>query len=482
MGAAPTRAAPESVHPDDEQAWARAGRPERPGTGPGRLPSEEPENVLDPAPTTDPPDRPADLGDPDLDRADPDGADPDGGSFIDPDHRPAVVVARSEVEAGGRSGPPVDPEVLLARAYLSRVAEPPAPALVALVAEVGPVEAADRVRAGKVAERVAAETSSRRAIDRAAADLDAAAAAGMRLICPEHPEWPTEMVLAFAAADEPALTEPLALWVRGPGRLDALCAHAVAVVGSRAATRYGTTIAGELGSGIAGQGWTVVSGAAIGIDGAAHRGALAVGGATVAVLACGADRAYPAAHQALLERIVATGLVVSEYPPGCVPGRHRFLVRNRIIAGLTTGTVVVEAGLRSGAHRTATDALTLGRDVLAVPGPVTSATSAGCHRLIRDGAVLVTRTDEVLEGVSRIGADLAAPPVGATRRPTDGLSAVALLVHDALPTRVAREIGWLALEAGLPVSAVRAALVDLERRGLVGQFGGRWQRTSPKAR
>jgi DNA processing protein len=194
------------------------------------------------------------------------------------------------------------------------------------------------------------------------------------------------------------------------------------------------------------------------------------------VLACGADRAYPAAHQALLERIVATGAVVSEYPPGCVPGRHRFLVRNRIIAGLTAGTVVVEAGLRSGAQRTAADAMALGRDVLAVPGPVTSATSTGCHRLIRDGAVLVTRPEEVLEGVGPIGADLSGLAPGVARRPTDGLSAVALLVHDALPTRAVREVGWLALEAGVEVSAVRGALVDLERRGLVQQFGGKWQR------
>jgi DNA processing protein len=220
----------------------------------------------------------------------------------------------------------------------------------------------------------------------------------------------------------------------------------------------------------------VVSGAAIGIDGAAHRGALSVGGATVAVLACGADRAYPASHQALLEQVVATGAVVSEYPPGCVPGRHRFLVRNRIIAALAAGTVVVEAGLRSGAQRTAADAAALGRDVLAVPGPVTSAASAGCHRLIRDGAVLVTRPEEVLEGVGRLGDDLAGPPVADPRRPTDGLSPVAVLVHDALPVRASREIGWLALEAGIQVGAVRAAMVELERRGLVQQFGGRWQR------
>ena len=372
------------------------------------------------------------------------------------------------------------PEVLLARAYLSRVAEPPAPGLVALIEEVGPVEAAARVRAGRVDDRVATETGARRTVHRAEADLAAAAAAaaGLRLVTPEHPEWPATALAAFAAAGTDELPPPVALWVRGPGQLDELCRRAVAVVGARASTGYGLRVAGDLAAGVADRGWTVVSGAAIGIDGAAHRGALAVGGNTVAVLACGADRAYPAAHQELLERIAARGAVVSEYPPGCVPGRHRFLVRNRIIAGLTEGTVVVEAGLRSGAHRTAADAAALGRDVLAVPGPVTSGVSAGCHQLIRDGAILVTRPEEVLEGVGRLGADLTTPVGTGPDRPTDGLSAVAALVHDALPPRAARDTRWLALEAGVHVGAVRAALVELERRGLAQHYSGRWQRAA----
>jgi DNA processing protein len=181
-------------------------------------------------------------------------------------------------------------------------------------------------------------------------------------------------------------------------------------------------------------------------------------------------------HEALLERIAATGLVVSEYPPGCVPGRHRFLVRNRLIAGMAAGTLVVEAGLRSGAQRTASDARTLGRLVMAVPGPVTSGMSAGCHRLIRDGAVLVTRVDEVLEAVGRIGLDLAAELGSGAARPTDGLDAVAAKVHDALPARAVKDTRWLALEAGVPIGAVRAALVALERHGLVEHRDGRWQR------
>jgi DNA processing protein len=372
----------------------------------------------------------------------------------------------------------VAPEVLRARAYLSRVAEPPVPALAALIERVGPVEAAALVHAGRVDEPVAAETSARRAVYRPDDDLGMAASAGVRLVTPEHGEWPAEAFAAFAVAGTDELTAPLALWARGPGRLDELCAQAVAVVGSRAATAYGLRMAGELAAGVAERGWTVVSGGAIGIDGAAHRGALAVRGSTIVVLACGADRAYPRAHRELLDRIAATALVVSEYPPGGVPARHRFLVRNRIIAGLAAGIVVVEAGLRSGTHRTASAAIALGRDVLAVPGPVSSATSAGCHGLIRDGAVLVTRAAEVLEAVGRLGVDIADPVRAGGVRPTDRLSPVAALVHDALPTRAARDTRWLAMEAGVQLDAVRAALVELERCGLVQHFDGFWQRTS----
>ncbi|HEY4418046.1 MAG TPA: DNA-processing protein DprA [Pseudonocardia sp.] len=374
------------------------------------------------------------------------------------------------------STPQVTEDVLLARAYLSRVAEPPAVALAGLVAEAGPVEAAQRVQDGRVSEAVAGETGARRVVRRSAADLDAAAAAGARLITPEHAEWPQWPFAAFSLTGQRELAPPLALWVRGPGLLAELCEQAVAVVGARAATSYGAHVAGDFSAGLADRGFTVVSGAAIGIDGAAHRGALAVEGPTVAVLACGVDRAYPAAHQMLLERIATSGLVVSEYPPGSVPGRHRFLVRNRLIAGMAAGTVVVEAGVRSGAQRTAADASALGRLVMAVPGPVTSGLSAGCHRLVREGALLVTRTEEVLEAVGRLGLDLADPLGSSVARPTDGLDPVAAVVHDALPARAHRDTRWLAMEAGVPIGTVRVALVDLERRGLVEHCDGRWRR------
>jgi DNA processing protein len=417
------------------------------------------------------------------------------------------VPSSAEVEAGPSE------EVLRARAYLSRVAEPPTPALARLVAAVGPLEAAARVQAGAVPESVARETAARRGVDRVDEDLGLARACGGRLLTPEHPAWPHWVLAALdnaayagsrheapvedAAGDAVVreldgpqrsriradarpvrgdLASPIALWLRGPGALDELCDQAAAIVGARAATGYGVHIAGELGAGLATSGFTVVSGAAIGVDGAAHRGALAAGGPTIAVLACGVDRSYPAAHEALLDRIATAGLVVSEYPPGSVPARHRFLVRNRLIAGLAAGTVVVEAGLRSGAQRTAADARALGRPVMAVPGPVTSGRSAGCHRMIREGAVLVTRVEEVLEEVGRIGQYLPVAPTAGGARPTDGLSALATLVHDALPARAAHGVKWLATEAGVPPNAVRAALDELVRRELVENVGGRWQR------
>jgi len=396
--------------------------------------------------------------------------------------RPGDAVPGGVNPGGSRSGVAGAGDALLrARAYLSRVAEAPAPALLRLVAEVGPEEAAQRVRAGRVPEQVAAETGTRRMVDRAEADLEAAAAAGIRLLVPEHSDWPCWPFAGFGLCGTRELSAPLALWVRGPGRLAELCERAVAVVGARAATGYGTHMAGELAAGVADRAVTVVSGAAIGIDGAAHRGALAVEGATVAVLACGADRAYPAVHERMLERVAATGLVVSEYPPGCVPARNRFLVRNRLIAALAAGTLVVEAGMRSGAQRTAADARALGRVVMALPGPVTSGRSAGCHRLIREGALLVTRPEEVLEAIGRIGEDLLADPAPGRARPTDGLDPLGARVHDALPTRAARETRWLALEAGVPIGAVRVALVDLERRGLVEHHDGRWQRAVIRA-
>ena len=381
------------------------------------------------------------------------------------------------------SGPPeaaapVDEEVVRARAYLSRVAEPPASALVGFVAAVGPLVAAARVRAGDVPDAVAGETAARRTVDHSAADLTAARAVGGRLLVPEDAAWPHWAFGPFGLAGVARLAPPLALWVRGSAALEAASERAVAIVGARAATGYGLHLAGEFAAGLAAAGAAVVSGAAIGIDGAAHRGALAAEGTTLAVLACGLDRPYPVAHATLLDRIAASGAVVSEYPPGSIPARHRFLVRNRLIAALGAGTLVVEAGLRSGAHRTAADARALGRPVMAVPGPVTSGPSAGCHHLIRSGAELVTRPEEVLEAVGRLGLDLATT-LATPARSTDALDGPTALVHDALPARGSRDSRWLAREAGVPPDGVRAALIELERRGLARHRDGLWQLARP---
>lgn len=188
------------------------------------------------------------------------------------------------------------------------------------------------------------------------------------------------------------------LWVRGSADLPKIVQKSVAVVGSRSATTYGTSVAMDLAAELAGDGYTIVSGGAFGIDQAAHRGALANGGLTVAVLAGGVDRAYPSAHRDLLDKIAEDGLVISEQPPGTAPTRERFLARNRIIAALTRATVVVEAAARSGAMSTVNRALALDRPVGAVPGPITSACSEGCHDLIKSGqARLITNSQDIEE-------------------------------------------------------------------------------------
>jgi DNA processing protein len=385
------------------------------------------------------------------------------------------------VPPGQAVGAAVDPEVRLARAYLLRVAEPPAPALAALVDECGPVRSAALVRQGRVPPAVLAETQARRCVDRAAADLLAAAALEARLVVPEDDEWPAWPFAAFGPAAARGVdwaVAPLGLWVRGPARLDELSASAVAVVGARAATSYGEHVASEFGYGLAERGVAVVSGAAYGIDGAAHRGALAAGGPTFAVLGCGVDYGYPSGHVGLLREIARDGAVVSEYPPGTPPARHRFLVRNRLIAALSDGTVVVEAGARSGARNTAGAAAQLGRVVMAVPGPVTSAMSRGCNTLIRDGAAfLVDGVQQVIEAVGPLKADLDSPATEPPRA-TDGLDPLELRVHEALRARAARSPAWLAREAGVPLDRVRAVLPMLEHRGMAERCEAGWRLAS----
>ncbi|RKT57035.1 DNA-processing protein DprA [Saccharothrix australiensis] len=371
-----------------------------------------------------------------------------------------------------------DEEVRRARAYLSRVAEPPAAALAGLVAEVGPVRAAWLVRRGEVSSAVDSQTSARRAEDRAEEDLAAVADLGGRLVIPEDEEWPEWPFHALAVAAAHGLRcglAPLALWVRGDGSPAALTERAVAVVGSRSASGYGQQVAAEFGFGLALAGVTVVSGAAYGIDGSAHRGALTAGGPTIAVLACGVDIAYPSGHQGLLERIPHHGLVVSEYPPGFRPARHRFLTRNRLIAALGEGTVVVEAGRRSGAKNTAASTAALGRVLMAVPGPITSASSSGCHELLRSGqALAVSNVAEVIESTGRLGVDL----VEATRdTDVDLPQGEALRVYEALPLGAGVSAEAVAVESGVELPRVRALLPQLELVQLAARSDGGWKRS-----
>ena len=216
-------------------------------------------------------------------------------------------------------------------------------------------------------------------------------------------------------------------------------------------------------------------GAAFGIDQAAHRGALAVGGPTVAVLACGADRAYPAAHGPLIDAVAATGAVVSELAPGCAPTRLRFLARNRLIAALTRGTVVVEAALRSGALNTANWAGRLNRALMGVPGPVTSAPSQGVHELIRAGAAaLVTSPADVLELVGRSGEDLVERPRGPDRA-RDRLTTRQQQVLDAVPHSRPAPADSVARTAGIGLREVASALAALRLRGMVEETGSGWR-------
>jgi DNA processing protein len=263
--------------------------------------------------------------------------------------------------------------------------------------------------------------------------------------------------------------------VRGEAPAADVFDRAVSVIGARAATGYGDLVASEMGYGLGAAGMTVVSGAAYGIDGAAHRGALRAAGRTVAVLGCGIDIPYPAGHSSLLESIAGNGLVLSEYPPGTNPARHRFLVRNRLIAALSSATVVVEAGERSGARNTATTAAALGKVVLAVPGPITSAMSVGCHDLLRTGAAaLAGSVAEVLEAVGPVGEHLHTPGKPA-RRSTDGLADQALHVHEALRRKKGRSVDEVAVDSGVPLERVRALLPELELTGHVERHEDGWR-------
>ena len=348
-----------------------------------------------------------------------------------------------------------------ARAALTYLAEPGDLQLGALVRGHGAARMLAAIEAGTVPDFLdsgAARAAAQRAMRcwqvrltelPSADDIAGLCRTGIRLACPGDPEWPARL-------DDLGAAMPYALWLRGTADLRFSCVRSVAIVGARAATAYGAYVASEFAASVASRGWAVVSGGAYGVDAAAHRGALAAEGVTVAVLACGVDVPYPAGHADLLDAIAAQGVVVSEWPPGRNATRLRFLVRNRTIAALAAGTLVVEAASRSGALNSARHARDLGRPLMAVPGPITSELSAGCHTVIREWqGMLATSAADVIEYLSPLGSAAADPATGSAAGPGTGpisgtaTSEAALLGRDALDLKAAAVLDALPSRGGM---------------------------------
>ena len=378
--------------------------------------------------------------------------------------------ARSEAEA----------RELFARAAWSAIVEPGdrvagiairslgAPrALQALIDQSGP----DEWAALLASEEVSAEAATH-ALDRWKPRVDSrtmvrvltqAQRVGARLLGPESPSWPHGL-------NDLGDHAPVALWVRGSDAALAATERSIALVGARAATGYGEHVAMDASAGLVDRNFAVVSGAAYGIDGMAHRAALASNGTTVAFLAGGVDRFYPSGHDALLSRIAELGAVVAELPCGSAPTRWRFLQRNRLIAAASSATVVLEAGQRSGSLNTAHHALQVGRPLGVVPGPVTSAASAGCHRLLRETtAVCVTTPDEM--------AALADPlEENSTATASGGNDAGVVRLLDALSERSPHPVSELAARTGLAIAEVQSLLGRLELEQSVAERERGWVR------
>ncbi|GAA2322718.1 DNA-processing protein DprA [Streptomyces kunmingensis] len=378
------------------------------------------------------------------------------------------------------TGAHVPDAVRLARARLTRIVEPGWDVAGHWLREFGPLETVRRIDEadekaegplplpGVRAERWAGLLARARDAPPAERDLARVEKLGARFVCPGDAEWPGQL-------DDLGDERPVGLWVRGGANLRMWALRSVAVVGARACTDYGVRMGASLGAGLAERGWVVVSGGAYGIDAAAHRGALGAAGVTVAVLACGVDRVYPRGHAQLIDRIAEQGLVVGELPPGDHPTPSRFILRNRVIAALTRGTVVVEAAYRSGALGTARWAQRLGRHAMGVPGPVTSGVSAGVHELLRKEGALVTDAEEVIELVGAIGE--LAPERRGPVLPRDLLSPATARVLAALPARGMHTVAKIASEAGGSTDDTIGRLYELRSLGFVERHGDGWQLT-----
>jgi DNA processing protein len=368
-----------------------------------------------------------------------------------------------------------DPSDRLARAALCRLVEPGDLSLSHWLDRLGAAGLLRELRGGAANPDLPDSWRARLAAVPPERDLDSIGALGGRFICPGDDEWPATLAVLSSCAVDRQGGVPVGLWARGAPALSSAAVRSVAIVGSRAATSYGEYVAAEWAAELADRGFTVVSGAAYGIDGAAHRGCLAAGGLTVAVLANGLDIDYPSGHRALLHRIVEEGLVVSELPPGARPSRSRFLARNRMIAGLAKATVVVEAGLRSGATNTVSWTTEMDRPAMGVPGPITSTASAGVHQMIRQTkAAFVSSSADVVEMLSPIGEGLSPHRSGEVFS-RDLLAPQTAAVLEAVPSTRAVGVATIASRAGLRIDQTLAELGSLLLAGHVERSGSGWR-------
>jgi DNA processing protein len=371
---------------------------------------------------------------------------------------------------------PLDDSERLARMGLAAAWEPGDRRVADLVGQFGAEAVWDRLRTGEPASDLERRAQS--------TDLDEVRRQTrllrLRFIVPGDDEWPPGLEDLGRPGGDDLGGAPLGLWLAGPGHAGQLGPQAVAIVGSRASTAYGEHAAADLAAGVAEQGRIVVSGGAYGIDAAAHRAAMAVGGRTVAFMAGGLAMLYPPGNSQLLERIRADHLIVSEHPPDRTPSRWRFLARNRLIAAVTGVTVVVEAGARSGAANTAKWAQSLGRPLAAVPGPVTSALSFTPHRLIRDSqAVLVTTPEEIAALAGPLAAE-AEPMLPLVPQTLDGFSFAERRIHEVFPARAQTSADDLACKTGFTILEVLTALGRLREAGLVDRTErGTWRLARP---
>lgn len=358
------------------------------------------------------------------------------------------------------NAPEADPQcddlkvITRARIALACVCEPGEAGLTDLIDQLGATRVVGALLSGSnVSIPRAASIGARLAELDLDAQVSRASEIGSRIVVPGHVEWPTQL-------DDLGPTRPLALWCWGEANLRLHAIRSVAMVGARACTRYGEVVAREWSAILAGDRISIVSGGAYGIDAAAHRGALAVDGVSICVVAGGVDEAYPRGHEGLFTQIVERGVIVSEAPLGESVRRRRFLTRNRLIAALSSATCVVEAAQRSGSSRTATIAAELHRPVFSVPGPVTSQASVGTHRLIQDRiASLASDVADIKSALSPLEVRLAASE--------QKISTALQEVLDALPgeQNAGLSVEATAVRCGLRVHQTQQLLLLAEREG-----------------